>query len=507
MSHGIHERADAVLAGRYVLRRVVAVGGMGTLFAATDKISGSTVAVKLLRSDQADAARSPRLLREAQTAAQMAHPNVVSVYDVGLTDDLQPFFVMELLSGLSLAELLSRDGRLSVERAFEFALPIMGAVATAHDARIIHRDLKPANVFLCKRPDGTFWPKLLDFGVAKVLDASVETRSGVVLGTPLYMSPEQVSGNPTGPASDVWSMGVMLYECIGGARPFEAGDSIAVAMKIMHERPARLSTHCPDVPPAVEAAIHRALERQLSQRYATMRDFARDILAACLIEGIDIPVEPDPIGLPAWSRWREDGLPLAVATLDSLPLGSDSGERPAERRRSSTWGRWAIAVVMLTIEAVGFGVSKRLDWSADAVGQPSDTSDPGAASGSGSTFYICVENQTAADIVVAGLDDVGANYNAVLAASQQAIWKKRAPRASPRGLSVLLDAVSFRTRYKWTWIPYEKLNKDTACQYNRWIASSSPRGPSLKYSVYRTETPKGNPMVPKKVSAIGTPER
>lgn len=217
--------AGALVGGRYVLERVVGEGGMGVVWAARDAFSGREVAIKLLKGASNDLCR--RFERETRVAVTLVHPNIVEVRAVLGLPDGRPALVMDLLHGRSLATELAARGALTLADTVALLLPLVSAVHAAHAHGVVHRDLKPANVFLAD--DGSGAPPvvtLLDFGLAKLVaadDAAAEklTRTGALLGTPRYMAPEQLLGEGASPASDVWSIGVIAFECLTGERPVE----------------------------------------------------------------------------------------------------------------------------------------------------------------------------------------------------------------------------------------------------------------------------------------------
>jgi eukaryotic-like serine/threonine-protein kinase len=235
-----------VLSGRYRLEDPIAAGGMSAVWRATDERLGRAVAVKLMRDELlADPAARERFEREARVAACLASPHVVDVYDVGL-DQERRYLVMELIEGESLADRLGREGALDPAIAVAVADRVLAALEVAHAGGTVHRDVKPANVLL--PADGGV--KLADFGIAKALEAEATslTAAGQILGTPTYLSPEQVAGRPAGPASDVYAVGVLLHEMIAGRPPFEGADPLSVALARQQQdppasmRPARSSS-------------------------------------------------------------------------------------------------------------------------------------------------------------------------------------------------------------------------------------------------------------------------
>ncbi|MCB9595198.1 MAG: serine/threonine protein kinase [Sandaracinaceae bacterium] len=286
------ERLGTTVAGKYDLDRILGAGGMGVVFAAHHKWTNRKVALKLLRYE---AANSPevvrRFLREAKAAAQLRHPSVVDVLDMGQDDDGGVYLALELLEGEPLSSEIERHGKLGAARALAVTLPVLDALAEAHEKGIVHRDLKPDNLFVHRGPGGDLLPKVLDFGIAKIMESAktLDTQTGTVLGTPYYMSPEQASGTEeVGPPADVWSMGVVLYETLTGKRPFDGPSATAILLKIMTGDVPKLSDE-PGLPAPLAAAIDRALVRDPKQRYDHMGAFADALRTAAAAEGVEVP--------------------------------------------------------------------------------------------------------------------------------------------------------------------------------------------------------------------------
>jgi eukaryotic-like serine/threonine-protein kinase len=267
-----------LLSGRYRLEVPIATGGMSSVWRATDARLGRAVAVKLMRDELlADPAARERFEREARVAACLASPHIVDVYDVGL-DHERRYLVMELIEGESLAERLGREGALDPAIAVAVADRVLAALEVAHAEGTVHRDVKPANVLL--PADGGV--KLADFGIAKALEAEAAslTAAGQVLGTPTYLSPEQVAGRPAGPASDVYAVGVLLHEMIAGRPPFGGADPLSVALARQQQDPPRLDDACPEVAPAIADVVDRALCRDPAGRFADAAEMRAALSAA-----------------------------------------------------------------------------------------------------------------------------------------------------------------------------------------------------------------------------------
>ena len=262
----------AVLAGRYEIGPVLGRGGMGEVRRAYDQRLSRYVAVKLFPLLESARDRA-RFEAEARAAAAVTHPNVVAVHDVG-TDPV-PFLVMECLKGGTLADELRREP-LPVERALDIVDEILAGLGAAHAKGVIHRDLKPANVLFTD--DGR--PKLGDFGIAISLDAVTLTETGIVIGTPAYVAPERLEGEPATVESDLYSVSVMLYEALAGRRPFEGDSPLAVAYAA-HQREAKpLHEVTDDIPQQLSAVVGRAMAKSPAQRYHSAAEFADALRSA-----------------------------------------------------------------------------------------------------------------------------------------------------------------------------------------------------------------------------------
>jgi serine/threonine protein kinase len=273
-------RLGKVINGRYLIQQLLGEGGMGSVYLAEHTHMKKRVAIKLLHPEMSDNAEvSARFEREAMAAAHIEHPNVAGATDFGKTEDGAFFLVLEYVEGINLRDTLA-EGPLTAQRALRITRQIALALERAHDAGIVHRDLKPENVMLMKKGDEPDFVKVLDFGIAKVLEgaasASAEiakrnggvagvplTRMGTILGTPEYMAPEQALGEPVTPAADLYGVGVMLYEMLTGKHPFDPPDRMAMLsfhivapVPLMQDRAPAV-----DVPAMVEAVVRCLLEK------------------------------------------------------------------------------------------------------------------------------------------------------------------------------------------------------------------------------------------------------
>lgn len=279
---GQTSRQGEVLAGKYHLLRLLGAGGMGEVYQAENRVIGRTVAIKVLRPELA---RVPdlvaRFLQEARAANLVRHAHVVDVLDFGQDEKGVPFIVQEFLEGEDFATYLERaGGRLPLHLALDILLPVIDAVALAHSKGVVHRDLKPENVFLAQ-VDGRVVPKLLDFGISQVKVQPGERRltvAGSAMGTPEYMSPEQVVGSESVDIrTDVWAMGVILFQTVSGRLPFDAANPAALMVKVATEEPLKLAAVVAGVLPEVDRIVGRCLRRDASSRYPTAAELARDL--------------------------------------------------------------------------------------------------------------------------------------------------------------------------------------------------------------------------------------
>jgi serine/threonine-protein kinase len=280
----------AVLSRRWQIGQKLGDGGMGEVYAADPVGGGARVAVKILRQEfLTDPAVVSRFIEEGRTGVALIHPNIVRVHECGEAEDRSPFIVMELLEGVPLSAYTSSGGRVPLAQAIPILHGILAGLAAAHARNVIHRDLKPDNVFLTRDPSGTFAVKLLDFGLAKVMDAAggmgQRTRSGMLLGTPAYMSPEQIkNARDVDPRADLFSAGVLFYEMVTGRAAFPAPTEFAKMTAVLTTEPEPMASIDPALAP-LAPFLERALKKDRNERFATAIDMARALSASAPSHG------------------------------------------------------------------------------------------------------------------------------------------------------------------------------------------------------------------------------
>lgn len=404
-----------LLAGKYRIERILGVGGMGQVVAATHLHLDELVAIKFLLPHMLSNREAvKRFEREARAAVKIHNEHVARTIDIGYLPNGAPYIVMEYLDGVDLASRLLSNGPLPVDLAVEFVLQASEAVAYAHALGIVHRDLKPANLFVARAADGSELIKVLDFGISKLSSEVTRTESSItktnaMMGSPLYMSPEQMTDSKSVDGrTDVWGLGTVLYEALRGAPPFLGDTMPEICAAVLSTTPRPLQAFRGDIPPALEAIIFRALEKDVGRRYANVAHFAaalavfgsrrgritaeriaRVIRSSGLSsETVAVPASALPATEPVWAQDRRlpqaaeapNGEPIAAS---AIPPGAPSGARGAGAaesagpsflggpagtntggasglqvatnvRRSPPTGRGALLAVSLVLVASGF---------------------------------------------------------------------------------------------------------------------------------------------------------
>ncbi len=460
----------AVLGGKYRVERVLGVGGMGAVLAATHLDLHEIRAIKLMHASESENALAvERFLREARAAVRLKSEHVARVYDVGRLDSGIPYIVMEYLEGHDLSRIARKHGALPVAEVVHYILQACDAISEAHSLGIVHRDLKPANLFLTRRDDGTPSVKVLDFGISKhtgpgsMSDMEITTAKDV-LGSPHYMSPEQMrSTRAADERSDVWALGVILYRLITGKLPFPADTPMELCARILETVPERPSVLRPDMPLELEAVILRCLEKNPEQRVQTVAELAGALLPFAPTEALEIlpmsrrlalSIAPGRISFASIADMTQGSSPApsaepksgGAAPVDARGSGSAAGAlRPdpsADARGSdvstsgtAAWGatgaeaspaprgrrRQLAILAVLGAAGLGLGIGAAISWRGP---------EGGGAASSGSAPPSAAPVQTAVPVETAAASAAPAESAAASAAPAESAAASAAPPGS-----------------------------------------------------------------------------
>jgi eukaryotic-like serine/threonine-protein kinase len=319
--------AGDVIAGRYELLELVGSGGMSSVWRSHDRLLDRTVAIKVLHEQfTADEEYVERFRREARSVAQVSHPNIVTVIDRG-EDENRQYIVFEYIDGENLKELIERTGRLSIRDALDMALQMGRALGFAHERGLVHRDVKPQNVLL----SGDGQAKMTDFGIARSVDVEGVTITGTVLGTSEYIAPEQARGQRVDALTDVYSLGVVLYELLTGSVPFQGENFVAVALRHVNEPAPNVLERRPDAPPRLAMAVERAMAKNPDERFQSMNEFVAELE--------DAAADLDPAS--------EQATMISRRPVTAKP--ARRAEPRARRRRRRGGFLWPIAAVLAVL--------------------------------------------------------------------------------------------------------------------------------------------------------------
>ena len=357
---------ERVLDGRYALEALVGSGGMADVYRAKDQLLERTVAVKILHQQyENDTEFITRFQREAKAAARITHPNIVNVYDVGVAEG-RHYIVMEYVPGRTLKERIKEEGPVPVPQALQIARQIAGALAQAHANNLVHCDIKPHNILVM--PDGNV--KVADFGIARAVTESTMTYNDNIMGSVHYFSPEQARGTMITPKSDVYSLGVLLYEMLSGRIPFDGNTAVSIARKHLEEDPQPLHMIAPGIPPVVEALVTRMMAKDPAQRPDSSM-LVQDIVRAEQMMRSDteaLPAfDPDATRVLTPVEAQEIGA-LAEAEEDAVP--QEGEERPFFRTKKFKFG---LLLILLLGFFTGFFLSFGKFWSSVEITVPNVT--------------------------------------------------------------------------------------------------------------------------------------
>ncbi len=349
----------SVIADRYHIEEKLGEGGMGTVYLGEHVKMGRKSAIKVMaKSTTGDAEAVARFNREAANAARIGHPNVCAIYDFGETDDGTIYLAMEFISGESLNDLLKREGVLPPARIAPILEQVGAALEAAHDLGIVHRDLKPDNIMLAAGRDGTDVVKVVDFGIAKAMrgeEGQKVTRTGLVVGTPEYMSPEQLSGDVLDGRSDIYSLGLLFYRMLTGVLPFQADSAQEMMIKRLTDAPQSLAAAAPGAvfPARVQQVVDHALQRMPADRYTSATEMVRDAVDAlrgmsATAAAVDTEIATEVMDSAGLARTRVSGSGAPTTPRTPAPI-----QNPTVRRRR----RPVVALAAAAIVVAGGGIA------------------------------------------------------------------------------------------------------------------------------------------------------
>ncbi|AKV02561.1 serine/threonine protein kinase [Labilithrix luteola] len=359
LAHVDRELEAGQIVGEYQIEGKLGEGGFGAVYRAVHPLIGKHAAVKVLsREFSANPQMVSRFVAEARAVNHIRHKNIIDIFSFGQLPDGRQYYVMELLDGMPFDKYLAQHGRLSVGDAIPILLPLGRALDAAHAKGILHRDLKPENVFLVFEEDGTITPKLLDFGLVKLLaekNGNHKTKTGTPMGTPYYMSPEQCRGLDVDARTDVYSFGAMVFEVLTGEIPFDGDSAMDILVKHMTAEPPSASTLVPELPNGIDAPLRRMLAKEPGQRPASIAEALSELSAA--------GGKPIPAATPSHRHVVGANTSAAAMMPTALDLSSGAGKNaqtflgaeadvvpPASRGRS-----WMIAVGAIAFLLGGVG--------------------------------------------------------------------------------------------------------------------------------------------------------
>jgi len=352
-----------ILAGKYEVVEVIGIGGMGVVVAAKHVQLEQKVALKFLRPEAMQSKEAvERFLREAKNAVRLRSEHVAKVIDVGTLETGAPYMVMEFLDGADLSRVVQATGSISIEEAVHFVLQASEAIAEAHSLGIIHRDLKPQNLFVTRRVDGRPLVKVLDFGISKTLDPSglSLTRTSSIMGSPLYMSPEQMrSTKNVDQRSDIWALGVILYELLTGRVPFEAEAVPELCLKVVQDQPDPPKSLRPEMPEGLNLVVLKCLEKDPAMRFANVAELAEALepysiasrgASERIASTLNVPSRPPMVSIPAVGSSSNPKIGTGGTAWGTTQAVA------AARRKRLPFIAGGAALVLVSAVAIGFAM-------------------------------------------------------------------------------------------------------------------------------------------------------
>ena len=401
------ETGDEV--GEYRVETKLGNGAFGTVYKATQPLIGKVVAIKVLATKfSVDPEMVSRFAAEARATNEIRHRNIIDIFSFGKLPDGRQYYVMEYLDGEPLDALIDRVGNLSLADALPILRPIAKALDAAHAKGIAHRDLKAENIFLGRDSDGQLFPKLLDFGIAKLMGREEalkhKTRTGAPIGTPYYMSPEQCRGKDVDHRTDIYAFGVLVYRMLTGAYPFDGDDYMAILMQQITAEPPPLSTHLPDVPSTINDVVQWLLAKEPTERPADLRTAVHALEQAAADAGLDI----GPI--PVWDAQSTQGKayqtqPPRRTNVTAVATAPTLAPTPAKKSRAPLFGGIAAAVVLIGAIAVFALGGKKTEKKPAAPVEPAPVAAPVAPAPTPAPAPAPPPPPTSAIITVAGVPE------------------------------------------------------------------------------------------------------
>jgi serine/threonine protein kinase len=399
--------------GRYQLSSRVAIGGMGEVWQATDLVIGRTVAIKILKDEYlGDPGFLERFRAEARHAALVNHEGIANVFDYG-EEDGSAFLVMELVPGEALSTILERDRVLATDRVLDIVAQTANALHAAHSAGLVHRDIKPGNLLIT--PDGRV--KITDFGIARIADQVPLTATGQVMGTVQYLSPEQASGHPASPTTDIYSLGIVAYEALAGRRPFTGESQVAIAMAQINETPPELPA---TIAEPVRNLVYSSIAKSPADRPASAAHLAR---AAQALRRGDVAAAATSVpgiigtGSLASAAGANYGNPTtATRVLPATTGGTATSPTPTKRRNPWTWPLIAL-VALLAVVLVGTIITLLYTPSPKPTGSPSGTTAPPSQTPSPTPSLVALKDSDILGLTKAAAQAKLQSLNLVMAAT------------------------------------------------------------------------------------------